>query len=82
MVKMSTKGQLVVPDEIRKSLKMGPGDRFMPFAIKDGVVFKKVKLPDPKKEFASLASDLAKQMKKRNISSRDIKEAITWARSS
>ena len=54
LVKMSPKGQLVVPKEIREKEKFKPSDRFMPFEVKGGILFKKVKIPDVKAEFESL----------------------------
>ncbi len=48
-VKMSPKGQLVVPQEIREKANFKPGDRFIAVKIEDGVLFKKIELPDIKK---------------------------------
>jgi AbrB family looped-hinge helix DNA binding protein len=45
MVKMSPKGQLVVPQEIRAQEGLNPGDRFVPFLVEEGILFKKVNLP-------------------------------------
>ena len=51
LVKMSPKGQLVVSQDIRKKEGFSPGDRFVPFLVKGGVLFKKVEIPDVKAEF-------------------------------
>jgi len=42
MVKMSAKGQLVVPQQIRQEEDLNEGDIFIPFAIKEGVLFKRI----------------------------------------
>ena len=49
LVKMSPKGQLVVPQDIREKEGFKPGDRFIAIKLPDGVLFKKIELPDIKK---------------------------------
>ncbi len=80
LVKMSLKGQLVVPREIREREKFKPSDRFIPFYVKEGVLFKKVKIPDVKIEFKSLVKEIETQFRKEKISESDVKEAVKWAR--
>ena len=80
LVKMSPKGQLVVPQEIRVREKFLPGDRFVPFPVKDGILFKRVKIPDAKAEFVKLAKSVEAQFKKQNITEKDVTEAVQWAR--
>ena len=80
IVKMSPKGQLVVPQEIREKESFQPGDRFIPFPVKGGILFKKVKLPNRQQEFKKLAKEVEAQFKKEKIAPQDVKEAIKWAR--
>ena len=80
LVKMSPKGQLVVPQEIRKKEGFEPGDRFVPFEIKEGILFKKVKMPNLKNEFKKLSEEIQKKFRDYNIKESDVKEAIRWAR--
>ena len=80
LVKMSPKGQLVVPKEIREQEDFKPSDRFMPFPVKNGVLFKRVKIPEVKAEFASLAKEIQQQFKSRKVSTSDVNEAVKWAR--
>ena len=80
LVKMSSKGQLVVPRDIREEMRFSPSDRFISFPIKDGVLFKKVKMPNVKAEFDALAKDVQKQFKTRKITSKDVDGAVKWAR--
>ncbi|MBS3095579.1 hypothetical protein J4231_02785 [Candidatus Woesearchaeota archaeon] len=79
-VKMSPKGQLVVPQEIRESEDFEPGDRFIAMSIKEGILFKKVEMPDLKKEFNKLSKEIRSQFKKQKITSKDVSEAVRWAR--
>ena len=80
LVKMSPKGQLVVPQEIREKEGFSAGDRFMPFQIKEGILFKRVKIPNIKMEFENLSKEIQKQLQDRRIKEREVKEAIKWVR--
>ncbi len=80
IVKMSPKGQLVVPQGIRESEGFDTGDRFVPFHVKGGILFKKVKIPEVKAEFHKLSREIEKQFKKQNIKSKDVDAAVKWAR--
>jgi len=80
IVKMSSKGQLVVPEDIREEEGFEAGDRFVPLAVKDGVLFKRVKLPELRVEFEQLAKDIEAHFKKERISPEDVHEAVKWAR--
>ena len=80
LVKMSPKGQLVVPKGIREMEHFSPSDRFVAVRINGGVVFKRVNIPDIKVEFKSLAKDIEEHFKKRKVKSKDVEEAIRWSR--
>ncbi len=80
LVKMSPKGQLVVPQEIREQEGFVPGDRFISFSIKGGILFKRVKIPEVKAEFVKLSQEIEKQFKKQTVSLDDVDEAVKWAR--
>ena len=80
LVKMSEKGQLVVPQEIRESSNLSPGERFVAFPIQNGVLFKKVDMPKVKLDFESLAKDIESQFKKNKVKESDVEVAIKWAR--
>ena len=80
LVKMSPKGQLVVPREIRIKERFQPSDRFVALGVKGGVLFKRVNMPDVKVEFESLSREIAKQFKKKKVKEKDVEEAIRWSR--
>ena len=80
LVKMSHKGQLVVPREIRAKENFKPSDRFVAFGVKGGVLFKRVSIPDVKAEFESLSREISKQLKEREVKEKDVEEAVKWAR--
>ena len=79
-VKMSPKGQLVVPQDIRAEEDFEPGDRFIAMAVKEGVLFKKVEMPNAKAEFEKLSKEIQEQFKKQKVTSKDLSEAVKWAR--
>jgi len=80
LVKMSAKGQLVVPDSIRQEEGFEAGDRFVPVPVQEGVLFKRVKIPDVKIEFAKLAKELESKIKKERITPKTVDEAVKLAR--
>lgn len=80
LVKMSPKGQLVVPQDIREKEAFEIGDRFIAIHIKEGVLFKKVEMPNVSVAFEKLAREINTQFKKQKLHKKDVAEAIQWAR--
>lgn len=77
LVKMSAKGQLVVPQELREEADFQEGDRFVPVLRADGVLFKKVDLAQ---EFERITKETQEHFRKNNITRADAAKAIRWAR--
>jgi len=77
---MSQKGQLVVPQRIRKKEGFKSSDRFVAIDVKDGVLFKKIDIPKVKIEFEALSKELQAHFKKQKIKQSDLSGAIEWAR--
>lgn len=80
LVKMSTKGQLVVPLGVRETAGLQPGERFVAFPVESGVLFKKIDIPAVKLNFESLAKQIEAQFAKQGISKAEIAGAVKWAR--
>ncbi|TLX94535.1 MAG: hypothetical protein E6K96_08380 [Thaumarchaeota archaeon] len=80
LVKMSEKGQLVVPRRIREKEGFKGSDRFVAIEVKDGVLFKRVEIPEVKIEFESLSRDIQFHFKKRKVKQSDIDDAVKWVR--
>ncbi|MCD6317670.1 AbrB/MazE/SpoVT family DNA-binding domain-containing protein [Candidatus Aerophobetes bacterium] len=77
--KVSFKGQVTIPKQVRNKLKIAPGD-FVLFEEKnEEVVLKKARL-SPEEEFNKLVAVLDKKVKKLGITDKDIEDAIKWAR--
>ena len=77
---MSEKGQLVVPLSIRQKEGFKGSDRFVAIGVKDGVLFKKVEIPEVKLEFERFSDELRSHLRKRKVKQREVAKAIKWAR--
>jgi bifunctional DNA-binding transcriptional regulator/antitoxin component of YhaV-PrlF toxin-antitoxin module len=80
LVKMSEKGQLVVPRRIREKEGFKNSDRFVAIDVKGGVIFKKVDIPKITTEFEALAREVEARFKKQKIKKKDVEKAVRWAR--
>ena len=79
LCKISFKGQVTIPKEIREDLNAAPGDYV--FFTREGneTVLKKAKLSTAE-EFDKLTSTIDERLKQLGIKDNDIKKAIKWAR--
>jgi len=73
MIKMSSKGQIVIPQNIRGEISATEGTIFAVVSAKDSIVLKKISVPS-KDELISDLKEIAKQGKKR-LESKGVKEA-------
>jgi len=77
--KMSSKGQVVIPENIRKQLNLKAGSQFVVVGDRDVVILKNIS-PPSLDEFDDLIADARKKAKKAGIKPSDIKNAIVKAR--
>ena len=77
--KVSFKGQVTIPKQVRNKLGVAPGDFVLFTEEKGGVVLKKARI-SPEEEFNKLVASLDKKVKKLGITDQDIEDAIKWAR--
>jgi AbrB family looped-hinge helix DNA binding protein len=77
--KMSSKGQVVIPEEIRRRLKLKTGAQFVVIGEDDVVILKAV-TPPPLKEFDSLIAKARSQAREVGLKRSDITDAIARAR--
>ena len=75
---ISEKGQVVIPQSIRRELGIKPKTKFLVFGRGDTVIMKKLALPDLKKEW----EDIFKMMDKKQlkISDKEIEKEIAETR--
>ena len=79
--KMSSKGQVVIPENIRKDLGLKAGSKFVVVGEKDVVILKSI-TPPSMKDFDSLITKARKQARGAGLKHSDIKMAIKQARQS
>ena len=78
--KLSSKGQVVIPESIRKKLHLKTGAQFVVVADKDVVILKNIS-PPTLNEFDVLIAKARKSAKKVGLKKADIKNAIAKVRS-
>jgi AbrB family looped-hinge helix DNA binding protein len=75
---ISEKGQVVIPQSIRKELGIKPKNKFLVYGRGDTIIMKKLDLPNLKQEW----DDIFKQMDKKELkmSEEEIQKEIATAR--
>ena len=77
--KMSSKGQVVIPEQIRAQLDPESGSQFVVVGDKDVVILKRIAAP-PITEFDELIKQARSQAKVAGLKKSDIETAIKQAR--
>ena len=77
--KMTSKGQVVIPEAIRKSLHLEAGNQFVVVAHDDVVILKTITTPSLN-EFESLMDEARSQAKAAGMKKSDITSAIKAVR--
>ena len=78
--KMSSKGQVVIPEDIRKRLNLRAGAQFVVVGENDVVILKAI-TPPSMDEFDTLITDARRKAKAAGLKKSDIEEAISEVRS-
>lgn len=77
--KMSSKGQVVIPEDVRKQLGLKSGDQFVVIGKGDAVILKTI-APPSMKEFDELMREARKMARKVGMKRSDIGKAIKRVR--
>ena len=77
--KMSSKGQVVIPEEIRKRLGLKAGSQFIVVGDKDTLILKTI-TPPSISEFDELIAEARKQARVAGMKRKDITTAIARVR--
>lgn len=77
--KMSSKGQVVIPEEIRQRLGLKPGAQFVVVGENDVVILKAL-APPSLAEFDELISQARGQGRRVGLKKSDVSKAVTKAR--
>ena len=73
--KLSSKGQIVIPEEIRERLGLKPGDQFVVVGDKDVVILKAISAPSLE-EFDSLITESRRQARRAGMKRSDVQQAV------
>lgn len=82
-IKMSSKGQIVIPQGIRKEINASEGTVFAVISSRDSVILKKVRTPskeDLMDELRGIAKDGRKRLERKGIKEADIPSIVEKAR--
>ncbi len=77
--KLSSKGQIVIPEEIRDNLKLKEGDQFVVIGQGDTVILKSI-TPPRLEEFSDLMKEASRNAKTLNLKPSDVAKSIKKAR--
>jgi AbrB family looped-hinge helix DNA binding protein len=76
---LSSKGQVVIPEEIRARLGLKPGAQFVVVGDRDVVIFKVLE-PPSLREFDALAAEARRAAKRAGARPADVRKAIKEVR--
>ena len=77
--RLSSKGQVVIPEEVRSNLGLSEGDQFVVIGQRDAVILKVI-TPPRLEEFRGVLRQARAEAKKAGIKKADLKAAIAKAR--
>ena len=84
-IKMSSRGQIVIPQDIREEIKASEGTIFSVVSSKDVIILKKLSVPSKEdliKEIGAIALEGRKRAEKLGIKESDVPELVQRARKS
>ena len=76
---LSSKGQVVIPEDVRKALGLEPGVQFVVMGDGDVVILKRIETP-AKTEFRALAAKVRGQARRAGLKPADVQRAIRKVR--
>jgi len=79
--KMSSRGQVVIPEEIRRRLNLRPGTQFVVLGRGDVVILKEISAPSLE-DFDALISEARRSAKEAGLEQRDVAAALARVRRS
>ena len=83
ITKMTSRGQVVIPQDIREKAKIREGERFFVYGSGDSIILKRVKTLEATKDiedFDKVFKSMWKTAKERKISKKDVEKEIRAVR--
>jgi AbrB family looped-hinge helix DNA binding protein len=72
---LSSKGQVVIPEDVRDALGLEPGAQFVVMGDGDIVILKRIETPT-RGEFRTLAAKARKQVRQAGLKPADVRKAV------
>ena len=82
VITVSSKGQIVIPKEVRETMGIEKKDKFILIHDNDSILLKRIQEGDIRKKMKKLLDQTAKEFKKRGITKKDIEREIRAVRRS
>ena len=76
IIKVSSKGQVVIPAELRRIMGIAEGDELYVFGKEDALVLKKIEKKSLEKEFDDIVRPIQAKIKKLGITREDVEKEI------
>ena len=76
IIKVSSKGQIVIPAELRRIMGITEGDELYVFGKEDALVIKKIEKKILEKEFEEIVKPIHAKMQKSGITRKDVEKEI------
>ncbi len=80
VITVSSKGQIVIPKEIRDDMGIEKQDKFILVHDKDSILLKRIKEGDFRKKMKKLLDQTAKEFKKPGLTKKNIEREIATVR--
>jgi len=77
--RMSSKGQVVIPEDVRKALGLEPGAQFVVLGEGDMVILKRIAAPT-RSEFSTLAAKARREARRAGLKPADVHRALRRVR--
>jgi len=76
---LSERGQIVIPQDVRKEMHLKPGNRFVVFPMDDSIILKKLEIPTLDKWDAAM-KPLRAEARRKGITEKDVGEMVQRTR--
>lgn len=76
LTRLSEKGQVVIPTDIRRKMGLREGAKFLVLGLGDTIVLRKLQLSEEKARLKQLLAEARRSAKKRGLSEREIERLI------
>ena len=76
---LSERGQIVIPQEVRKKMHLEAGSKFAVFPLEDSIVLKKIEIPTLEK-WDEVLKPLRVEAKRKGVTEKDVERMVQETR--